>query len=55
MQEAAPTPMPPPLQDMRDVEEKLVELDHLRTLNIEVDRERGVTQKVQADVELLRK
>ena len=37
------------------MEEKLVELDHLRTLNIEVDRERGVTQKVQSDVELLRK
>ena len=37
------------------MEEKLVELDHLRTLNIEVDRERSVTQKVQSDVELLRK
>ena len=37
------------------MEEKLVELDHLRTLNIEVDRERGVTQKVQSDVEMLRK
>ena len=33
----------------------MVELDHLRTLNIEVDRERGVTQKVQGDVEMLRK
>ena len=37
------------------MEEKLVELDHLRTLNIEVDKERAITQKVQADVELLRK
>ena len=36
------------------MEEKLVELDHLRTLNIEVDRERGVTQSVQSDVEMLR-
>ena len=52
--EAAPTPMPPPLQDMRDVEERLVELEHLRTLNIEVGRERGVTQRVQSDVEMLR-
>ena len=43
LQEATPTPMPPPLQDMRDVEERLVELEHLRTLNIEVGRERGVT------------
>ena len=32
-----------------------MELDHLRTLNIEVDRERSVTQKVQGDVEMLRK
>ena len=54
LQEATPTPMPPPLQDMRDVEERLVELEHLRTLNIEVGRERGVTQRVQSDVEMLR-
>ena len=33
----------------------MVELDHLRTLNIEVERERGVTQNVQSDVEMLRK
>ena len=32
-----------------------MELDHLRTLNIEVDRERGVTLKVQSDVAMLRK
>ena len=32
-----------------------MELDHLRTLNIEVDRERGVSQSVQNDVEMLRK
>ena len=32
-----------------------MELDHLRTLNIEVDRERGVTQSVQSDNEMLRK
>ena len=50
-----PAAMPVPLQDQREMEEKLVELDHLRTLNIEVDRERSVTQKVQSDVELLRK
>ena len=37
------------------MEEKLIELDHLRTLNIEVERERGVTQKVQSDVQMLRK
>ena len=37
------------------MDEKLVELDHLRTLNIEVDRERGVTKNVQSDVEMLRK
>ena len=49
------TPMPPALQDMHNIEEQLVELDHLRTLNIEVDRERGVTLKVQSDVEMLRK
>ena len=36
------------------MEDKLVELDHLRTLNIEVERERGVTQSVQSDVEMLR-
>ena len=40
---------------MRDVEERLVELEHLRTLSIEVERERGVTQRVQSDVEMLRK
>ena len=50
-----PASLPPALQDQRDLEEQLVELDHLRTLNIEVDRERGVTQKVQGDVEMLRK
>ena len=50
-----PASIPGPLQDQRNLEEKLVELDHLRTLNIEVDRERGVTQKVQSDVEMLRK
>ena len=50
-----PACLPPALQDQRDLEEQLVELDHLRTLNIEVDRERGVTQKVQGDVEMLRK
>ena len=32
-----------------------MELDHLRTLNIEVDRERAVTQDVQSDNEMLRK
>ena len=32
-----------------------MELDHLRTLNIEVDRERAVTQDVQRDNEMLRK
>ena len=32
-----------------------MELDHLRTLNIEVNRERMVTQDVQSDVEMLRK
>ena len=50
-----PASLPPALQDQRNLEEQLVELDHLRTLNIEVDRERGVTQKVQSDVEMLRK
>ena len=49
-----PASLPPALQDQRDLEEKLVELDHLRTLNLEVDRERGVTQSVQNDVEMLR-
>ena len=49
-----PASLPPALQDQRDLEEQLVELDHLRTLNIEVDRERGVTQSVQGDVEMLR-
>ena len=43
------------MQDQRELEEKLVELDHLRTLNIEMDRERSVTQKVQSDVDMLRK
>ena len=32
-----------------------MELDHLRTLNIEVNRERAVTQDVQRDNEMLRK
>ena len=32
-----------------------MELDHLRSLNIEVNRERAVTQDVQSDVEMLRK
>ena len=32
----------------------LVELEHLRTLNIEVTRERGVTSSVQDDVSMLR-
>ena len=50
-----PASLPPALQDQRNLEEQLVELDHLRTLNIEVDRERSVTQKVQGDVEMLRK
>ena len=49
-----PAALPPALQDQRNLEEKLVELDHLRTLNIECDRERGVTQSVQSDVEMLR-
>ena len=31
-----------------------MELDHLRTLNIEVNRERAVTQDVQSDVDMLR-
>ena len=44
-----------PLQDQRNMEEKLVELDHLRTLNIEVDKERAVTKNVQSDVDMLRK
>ena len=47
--------MIPCLQDQHDLEEKLVELDHLRTLNIEVNRERAVTQDVQRDNEMLRK
>ena len=32
----------------------LVELEHLRTLNVEVTRERGVTSSVQDDVGMLR-
>ena len=32
-----------------------MELDHLRTLNIEVNRERAITQDVQSDVDMLRK
>ena len=50
-----PAVLPPVLQDQRNMEEKFVELDHLRTLNIEVERERGVTVSVQSDVEMLRK
>ena len=46
--------MPLALQNQHNLEEQLVELDHLRTLNIEVNRERAVTKDVQADVEMLR-
>ena len=42
-QPVEPAALPVPLQDQRDMEEKLVELDHLRTLNIEVDKERAIT------------
>ena len=49
-----PAALPPALQDQRNLEEQLVELDHLRTLNIEVGRERGVTESVQSDVGMLR-
>ena len=47
--------MPQCLQDQHNLEEQLVELDHLRSLNLEVNRERAVTQDVQGDVEMLRK
>ena len=40
---------------MRDVEEKLVELDHLRTLNIEVEKERKMMTEMQSDFAMLRK
>ena len=42
-QPVEPASLPLPLQDQRNLEEQLIELDHLRTLNIEVDRERSVT------------
>ena len=48
-------PLPACLQDQRNLEEQLVELEHLRTLNIEVNRERAVTEDVQRDNEMLRK
>ena len=49
------TPLPACLEDQRNLEEQLVELEHLRTLNIEVNRERAVTEDVQRDNEMLRK
>ena len=48
-------PLPSCLEDQRNLEEQLVELEHLRTLNIEVNRERAVTEDVQRDNEMLRK
>ena len=40
--------------DNREIQDQLIELERLRTLNIECLRERGVTQSVQADVSMVR-
>ena len=43
-----------PAVEHRALQDELVELEHLRGLNIECMRERGVTQSVQTDVAMCR-
>ena len=46
-------PTLPPVEH-RNMQDQLIELERLRTLNIEVMRERGVTQSVQSDNKMMR-
>ena len=43
-----------PAVEHRNLQDQLIELERLRTLNIECMRERGVTQSVQEDNKMLR-
>lgn len=43
-----------PAIEHRALQDQLIELEHLRGLNIECLRERGVTQSVQTDVGMVR-
>ena len=46
-------PTLPPVEH-RNMQDQLIELERLRTLNIEVMRERGVTSSVQSDNNMMR-
>ena len=43
-----------PAVEHRNMQDQLIELERLRTLNIEVMRERGVTKSVQSDNNMMR-